>query len=191
MPKHSLGIRIYNINRIASYAYRYYEMYRILGAQENFPNVNTWTRYYDYWVSTKKVLFEGTINNCDMIMDSHKRGHNILSLLDEIIALGDNPGIQLAEFKSEIIDEAKPIAKRVAIIRNNVFAHRSQDMNYKESMDLANLNDDELGKLVSIYLRITDELNVKIAQKRPWSTVTSKSKDMLLSLINNLSEQEE
>jgi len=183
--KHPLWFRILNINRVAAHANNFYRLYRVLGKPEHFPG-STWARHSSYWSTTRKALYEGAINNCDMINDG--RGHHLGKILDELIALGQHPDVPLAELRAELVAKAKPIAGRVSLIRNNIFSHRSEHLSFKQVMDRARLHDDELGELIALYLRITDELNVKINKRNPWS-LTDSGEGELLSLLGHLNEE--
>ena len=59
---------------------------------------------------------------------------------------------------SSLLSSAKPIAKKVAILRNNAIAHRTISLSYNDVFKLANVTPGELRDVTDIALKITNRL---------------------------------
>ena len=57
-----------------------------------------------------------------------------------------------------LLSSAKPIAKKVAILRNNAIAHRTVSMSYNDVFKLANVTPGELRDVTDIALKIANRL---------------------------------
>jgi len=57
-----------------------------------------------------------------------------------------------------ILQEAKPIAKKVAILRHNAFAHRSAKTSYDDAFVRADVTPDQLRDLTDLALRVGNML---------------------------------
>lgn len=60
------------------------------------------------------------------------------------------------EVVSGLLSSAKPIAKKLAILRNNAFAHRTISMSYNDVFKLADVTPDELRDVTDIALQIAN-----------------------------------
>jgi len=59
---------------------------------------------------------------------------------------------------SSLLSSAKPIAKKVAILRNNAIAHRTISLSYNDVFKLANVTPGELRDVTDIALKIANRL---------------------------------
>jgi hypothetical protein len=81
---------------------------------------------------------------------------NLRHLADEMKAK-NMPSEAAAEVDALFL-EAKPLARKVAMLRNNVFAHRSAFHSYAEVFKMANVTEDQLLRLTEIALNIVNQL---------------------------------
>jgi hypothetical protein len=59
---------------------------------------------------------------------------------------------------SSLLSSAKPIAKKVAILRNTAIAHRTISLSYNDVFKLANVTPGELRDVTDIALKIANRL---------------------------------
>jgi hypothetical protein len=57
-----------------------------------------------------------------------------------------------------LLCEAKPLASKVTILRNNLFAHRSAFVPYALAFEMAHVTADQLSNLTEIALKIANKL---------------------------------
>jgi HEPN superfamily AbiU2-like protein len=81
---------------------------------------------------------------------------NLRRLTDEMKA--ENMPSQAAAEVDALFGEANPLATKVAILRNNVFAHRSAFDRYAEVFSTADVTEAQLLRLTEIALDIVDQL---------------------------------
>jgi hypothetical protein len=84
---------------------------------------------------------------------------NLNSLTDEVRRIGSLRTTTDAELVS-LMNKAKPIARKVAILRNNAIAHRTDRMTYDDVFVLAQVTPDQLRYLCEIALDISNHLSV-------------------------------
>ena len=78
------------------------------------------------------------------------------ALISEIKAAGQLVGQE--EAVSSLLSSAKPIAKKVAVLRNNAVAHRTINMSYNDVFKLADVTPGELRDITDIALKIANRL---------------------------------
>jgi hypothetical protein len=81
---------------------------------------------------------------------------SLVVLIREMKAAGQLNGQD--EVVSSLLSSAKPIAKKVAILRNNAVAHRTISMSYDDVFKLADVTPGELRDVTDIALKIANRL---------------------------------
>ena len=79
-----------------------------------------------------------------------------LEKLRKIILKKFPVGDEIEKEWETLFQQANAIASKVLILRNNAFAHRSDEVNYNESFKLANVSPDEFLVLVEKSKQILD-----------------------------------
>jgi hypothetical protein len=82
---------------------------------------------------------------------------SLVVLIREMKASGRLSG-QDETAASSLVSSAKPIAKKVAILRNNAIAHRTVSMTYNDVFKLANVKPGELRDVTDTALKIANRL---------------------------------
>jgi len=91
------------------------------------------------------------------VFDNRKGTISLLHLIPEVKAAG-----QLKVNDAAIVDrlllKAKPIAKKVATLRHNAFAHRSAHISYNDAFKMASVKPTEFRELTDLSLLIANRL---------------------------------
>jgi hypothetical protein len=82
---------------------------------------------------------------------------NLWRLTDEMRGAGMLSTTALAEVEA-LLSQATPVVSKVAILRHNLFAHRSASMSYAEAFEMAGLTTEQLANLTEIALKIANAL---------------------------------
>lgn len=82
---------------------------------------------------------------------------SLVVLIREMKFAGQLNGQDEAAVNS-LLSSAKPIAKKVAILRNNAIAHRTVSMSYNDVFKLADVTPGELRDVTDLALRIANRL---------------------------------
>jgi len=64
----------------------------------------------------------------------------------------------------QLLQEAKPIVKKLVIIRSNLFAHRSLSLNYKTAFAKAAITPNQIKRLCEIGLEAVNSLRLTLGQ---------------------------
>ena len=91
------------------------------------------------------------------IFETRQDTISLVVLIREMKAAGQLNGQDEAAVSS-LLSSAKPIAKKVAILRNNAIAHRTISMSYNEVFKLADITPGELRDVTDIALKIANRL---------------------------------
>jgi hypothetical protein len=91
------------------------------------------------------------------VFENRRDTINLVSLAREVQASG-RLNAQDEATLSGLMSPAKPIAKKVAILRNNAFAHRTISMSYNDVFALASVTPGELQDITEIALKIANLL---------------------------------
>jgi hypothetical protein len=91
------------------------------------------------------------------IFETRRDTINLVSLIPEMKALGRLTDESAAAVETLMLS-AKPIARKVAILRNNAIAHRNIEMSYNDVFKLAAVKPRELKDITDTALNIANRL---------------------------------
>src|SRR5437868_4343944 len=110
----------------------------ILDAMNEFP---------DYFRFDSHAQFVAHIVHMAMLYEGRGDTTNLYALKKELIARLDAKALASLD---QLFANAQPIEKKVRILRNNVFAHRSARITYDDVFKMAKVTPDQLRELTQI-----------------------------------------
>jgi len=126
---------------------------------KNLDAMNQYSEFFRFDTHAQQVAY--TIYLCQLF-ESKPKTLNISSVLREAKARGlAQSNIASVE---QLLKEAEPIARKLVIIRSNLFAHRSLSLDYKTAFDKAAITPNEIRRLCDIALEAVNSLSVALGQ---------------------------
>ena len=116
----------------------------ILDAMNEFP---------DYFRFDSHAQFVAHIVHMAMLYEGRGDTTNLYALKKELIARLDAKALASLD---QLFANAQPIEKKVRILRNNVFAHRSARITYDDVFKMAKVTPDQLRELTQISQSIVN-----------------------------------
>ena len=138
----------------------FYDIWRYLEDRETLRvAIHTMQHFSEFFRFAPHAHFVAFVVYIAALFEKRKRNDtiNLPSLAKEmkakkLISVEDAADIDT------LLREAQPVATKVAILRNNLFAHRSATFSYAAAFKLAAVKPDQLFTLTEIALKIANRL---------------------------------
>jgi hypothetical protein len=119
--------------------------------------LDTMSVYNEFFRFTPHAYLATYVIYMGGVFDKSKGTISILPLIREVKAKG-NLKAHDAEIIAKLLLRADPIAKKVAVLRHNAFAHRSAHISYDDAFESAAVIPEQLRDLTDTALEITNQL---------------------------------
>jgi hypothetical protein len=158
-PTLPLTQRLYRLGQQIVRAKLYYDLWFYFEEHRTRHKIiDTMRDYNEFFRFSPHAYFVSYVIYIDGAFESRGDTINLNSLIKEVrktAVLGSIDTDVMA-----LMAEAKPIAKKVSILRNNAIAHRTDRMSYDDVFNLAGVTPVELRELIEIALDASNRLSV-------------------------------
>jgi hypothetical protein len=113
--------------------------------------------FSEFFVVTIHAHFVAFVVHMAALFEKRQDTINLRRLINEMKATAMLPSKAAAEIDA-LLAEAEPLAKKVIILRNNLFAHRSEFVSYTSAFEIASVTADDLLHLTELALKIANQL---------------------------------
>jgi hypothetical protein len=128
---------------------------------KNLDAMNQYSEFFRFDTHAQQVAY--TIYLCQLFENKPKT-LNITGALSEAKARSlPKDNIAIVE---QLLQEAKPIVRKLVIIRGNLFAHRSLSLDYKTAFAKAAITPNQVRRLCEIGLEAVNSLRVALGQAK-------------------------
>jgi hypothetical protein len=165
---HSLKLRAFNVARVAAYARQSFQVFITLREGVRTLPGPSYKYYSDLWEVLERDSYKSAIINCAMLDDDASKDYKLSTILKESSKLALPASGIIPRLQNEI-ENIKPIARKIRILRNHVHAHRSRSLTYREARDEANLSFKELNFITETYRRVSDAVSVEVFGWNSWT----------------------
>src|SRR5262249_17221579 len=111
----------------------------------------------EFFVFTIHAHFVAFVVQVAGLFETRQNTINLRRLVNEMKADNMLPSKAAAEIDA-LLSEAEPLAKKVIILRSNLFAHRTAVISYACAFKIANVTADQLCNLTELALKIANQL---------------------------------
>jgi hypothetical protein len=119
--------------------------------------IETVREYNEFFRFTPHAYLLSYVIHIAAMFDKTRDTISLTRLAKEMKVAGLIQGQEAAEVGA-LLDEAAPIAAKVAILRHNAFAHRNASISYDDVFKLAAVRPDQLRDLTVVALKIANRL---------------------------------
>jgi len=171
------------LEQVARRARVYFDLWWICeGYETRSKNLQAMNRYPEFFRFDSHAHEMTYIMYLCQIFENNSKTLNITNVIKQAKAQKLSEGqITNAE---QALCEAKPIYKKLLIIRHNLFAHRNISLSYKSAFEKANITPNEIRNLTELGLKAVNSLLVALGQnKRVFSELPGKDLSKLLENI--------
>jgi hypothetical protein len=119
--------------------------------------IETMREYGEFFRFTPHAYFVTYVVYMAGVFETRRDTISLVALISEMKAGAQLNGQDEAEV-SGLLSSAKPIAKKVAILRNNAVAHRTISRSYDDVFKLADVTPSELRDVTDMALKIINRL---------------------------------
>jgi hypothetical protein len=123
--------------------------------------LDTMQEFSEFFRFDPHAHFVAFIVQMAALFEKRKDTINLPLLAKEVMPTSKMGGASPSQYPAEInalLDQAKPLASKVIIFRNNLFAHRSATLSYAEAFKKAAVTSNQLRDLTEIALQIANRL---------------------------------
>ena len=136
----------------------FYDIWRFYDGDETRPAIiDAMRRYSEFFRYDPHAHFFSFIVHMAALLEARQDTINLPNLSKEF----RDSGLIEARVAVEVdalLQQATPFASKVAILRSNLFAHRSVSLSYAEAFNKAAVTPNELRELTEIALKIVNRL---------------------------------
>lgn len=178
----SLRYRVWNQTRLAMYVDSYLQVYK------EFMNPDNGNYYIRGAIGVLSIageaLYQSMIVHLDMIKAN--KGVCLYRLIEEAKQEGYINNETENSLKSKI-DEHSTVLKHINRQRNNLIAHRSPSLTFKEIKEKFPVSTEDLTALSQTYYAVSKQLNIYIPFNNPWLLRDQKPglETMMRALLQN------
>lgn len=134
----------------------FYDIWWFYESAETRPTIiDTIKEYSEFFRFDPHAHFVSFIVHIAALLEKRNDTINLPSLATEMKASG-LISTQEAAKADALLGQAAPLASKVAILRSNLFAHRSAALSYSETFKTADFTPNELRDLTDIALKIVN-----------------------------------
>jgi AbiU2 len=119
--------------------------------------IDTMRRFNEFFRFTPHAHFVAYVVQMAALFENRSNTINLPSLIKEAKE-GNLISTQVVTEIEPLASRTKPLAVKVAILRNNVFAHRNASMSYDEAFEKAAVTPVQLRELTETALQIANKL---------------------------------
>lgn len=117
----------------------------------------TMNEYSEFFRFDSHAHFAAFVVHVAMLFEKRHDTVNLSSLVREAEASRSFPAVTVAQAE-QLLSHARPLVEKVAILRSNLFAHRSNSLSYADAFRKASVSADELRDLTDRSLTIVNLL---------------------------------
>lgn len=140
----------------------HYDIWWALKSKDTRPKyIDVMNRYVTYFRASISAHFVAMLVALYRLYETRKDTHNFPTLLERLEADGSLPKVDVDSLRAQHA-RAKPLWVKVSILRNEVFGHRSLDLDTSAAFAKASVTGDELKELVDITKAMLNELTLKL-----------------------------
>jgi hypothetical protein len=168
--KHSLPYRLWNQARLSKHAIGWFDIYdEFLSTPDGkaWPLALSITRG-----SILQALYQSLLVHLDMI-DSHQ-GVSFRKLIGEVEQAGAVSATDASAMRMEL-DKKAHILKAIRMQRNNIVAHRSESLSFREVKTAFPITLDNLREMTGLYYSLAHDLHSKLPFQNPWKLDDTRS----------------
>jgi hypothetical protein len=156
-----LSDRLKLSGQLAVRARAFYELWRA-HQSDAMPERQRYTYdfYSQYFVFNSHAHLVALIVHIGMLYDVDRQTIGLKNLIEEIRKQSiASPKIAEAE---SLFQQMYPFARKIMVLRGNVFAHRSATLSYKDAFKKAAITPNQIGDLIDGSLQISNKLLVAL-----------------------------
>lgn len=146
------------ISQVAARARIYFDIWWIYeGAPTKQTYLETMNEYSEFFRFDSHAHFVTMVLYLGQLFETRQGTLNLTSIAKEAeqsVALSQDDVVAAADK----LAAAKPLAKKVTILRSNLFAHRSSSLSYADVFRKAEITADQLRELTEAALSVTNKL---------------------------------
>ena len=136
----------------------FHDVWRFFEGAETRPLIlDTMRRYSEFFRFAPHAHFVSFVVHIAALLEKRNDTINLPRLAKELMDLG-MVSVQDAAEVDALLGQAAPLASKTAILRSNLFAHRSAALSYSEAFKKAAVTPNELRDLTEIALKIVNRL---------------------------------
>ena len=155
-PRLPFNTRLNVATQIAIQARIYFDVWWHYRGDPTHENIrDTLDLYSEFYRFDTQAHFVSFIIHIASLFESRPGTINLLSLIDEAKGKVKSEAAKKAEIA---LATAGPIVKKASILRSNLFAHRSDSLNYNAAFEKADTTPDEMRSLTDSAIEILDYL---------------------------------
>jgi hypothetical protein len=135
----------------------FYDIWIYLEGPHKPQIIDTMERYYEFVRFDTHAHFVAFIVHIAALFEKRKDTINLWRLTEEMKGTG-LISVQDAVEVDALLSRAKSLASKAAILRNNLFAHRSATLSYSEAFEKAEVTPEQLRDMTDMALKIANRL---------------------------------
>ena len=137
----------------------FYDIWLFLDGEETRPAISdTIDKFSWFFVFDTHVHFVAFVVHIAALYENRPDTINLPQLAKEMKKKKDLISAQDAGEVDKLLGMARPLVKKVAILRNKLFAHRNDAFPYADIFKKADVTPDELRELTDIALKVANRL---------------------------------
>lgn len=149
--------KAWRLGQLVMRARSHYEIWwTYIGADTRPKYVNTMNRYVDFFRFDEHANFVALVMYLSQLFEERRETLNLAG----VVAEAEVAGVERSfiDTAGSALVTAKPIWKKVVILRSNLFAHRSGKLSYEAAFELAEITPDDLRDLAQLGLEVINPL---------------------------------
>jgi len=160
MPKNSVPIdtRLEIAAQLVVRARIFYDIWRYFeGEETRVIIIDTMREYNEFFRFAPHAHFLAFIIQAASLLETRDDTVNLHGLARELMESGTISTQDTSEV-SALLSRVKPLASKIAILRNNVFGHRNSNLSYSQTFEKAAVTPNELCDLTDLMLTFVNRL---------------------------------
>jgi hypothetical protein len=147
--------------------------------------IDTMREYNEFFRFTPHAYLAAYVIYVAGVFDK-SRGTISLGRLAREVKVANQLSDQYLAHIEALLAQASPIADKVAILRNNAFAHRSAHTSYNDVFEMAAVTPNELRDLTDIALKIANQLlSASGLQEQYFTELPREAADAMMKTLTN------
>ena len=187
MPPLSFDTRVDRAGHLIVLARRYYDIWWVYVGADTRPNIiDAMNCFPEFFRFDEHANFVSLVTHLASLFENRSDTINFGSLIAEADKGGLVPGERATEAK-EALASVSHLRPKLAILRSNLFSHRSNSLSYEAAFDKAAITPNQFRDLTLAGIQIANALLVGRGQREIFFTKTTASQT--LGMLHALKER--
>ncbi|QNN69430.1 hypothetical protein [Thermomonas carbonis] len=187
MPSLPFDTRVDRLGHLTVLARRFYDVWWVYVGADTRPNIiDAMNRFPEFFRFDEHANFVSLVTHLASLFENRNDTINFESLIAEAEKDGLISDDRIADAKSAL-SSVSHLRPKLAILRSNLFSHRSKSLSYEAAFDKAAITPNQFRDLTSAGLTIANALLVGRGQREIFFTKTTASQT--LKMLQTLKER--